>query len=90
MIRILVPALTAIALILPAAAQDVPVRKKRQIDPNQMVCEKEEVLGSRLAVRKVCMTRAQWDERRKIDRETVQATQTQRCVAMNGACSGAQ
>ena len=29
-------------------------------DPNERVCEKQTVVGSRLAVRRVCATRAEW------------------------------
>ena len=61
-------------------------RSKKKGDPNEMVCEKQEVLGSRLAVKRVCMTRAQWAERRQLDREVVQRTQTGLCVPKGGVC----
>jgi predicted secreted protein len=44
-------------------------------DPNQVICEKQEVLGSRLAVRRVCMTRSQWAEQRRTDSDLVQKSQ---------------
>ena len=73
----------AITSALPSAAKD---RKPR--DPNEMVCENEEVLGSRLATRRICMTRAQWAEKRRDDRAAIDRSQTQKCVAMGGACTG--
>jgi hypothetical protein len=61
--------------------------KKKARDPNETVCEQEDVLGSRLATRRVCMTRAQWAEKRRDDRALVDRSQTQLCVAMGGQCS---
>ena len=61
--------------------------KKKTRDPNETVCEQEEVLGSRLATRRVCMTRAQWAEKRRDDRALIDRSQTQLCVAMGGQCS---
>lgn len=61
--------------------------KKKARDPNETVCETEEVLGSRLATRRVCMTRAQWAEKRRDDRALVDRSQTQLCVASGGECS---
>lgn len=63
-------------LVAPAAAEESagsPARKKR--DPNALVCERQEVLGSRLKKRKVCMTRAQWAEQRRSDRDLVHQSQ---------------
>ena len=51
-------ALIAYALAVPAAAQAGPSKKKG--DPNEIVCEKHEVLGTRLATKRVCKTRAEW------------------------------
>ena len=61
--------------------------KKKARDPNETVCETEDVLGSRLATRRVCMTRAQWAEKRRAERALVDRSQTQLCVASGGQCS---
>ncbi len=37
-------------------------------NPNEVVCEKIEVIGSRLIAKRVCATRAQWAERRLQER----------------------
>lgn len=77
--------LIGLALTLPAAAQDAaPSHGKKARDPNEVICEKQEVLGSRLATRKICMTRSQWDEQRHSDRELLEKSQTNGCVAGAG------
>ncbi|CUS46678.1 MAG: hypothetical protein V4610_08635 [Pseudomonadota bacterium] len=75
--------LAAVASLMPAplAAEqknDAGTASKKR-DPNQMVCENQEVLGSRLAVKKICMTRSQWAEQRRTDREMVQQSQVSGC-----------
>jgi len=62
------PATTSAA---PAAAAD-----KKAPKPNKdgMICKKEAVLGSRMPSR-LCMTQAQWDERKATDRDMVDQAQ---------------
>lgn len=53
-------------------------------DPNQKICEDVTEIGSRIAKKRVCATRAEWALRRKADREVVddiQRAQTRPCVA---------
>jgi hypothetical protein len=69
-----------VAIGTPAASEPSPKPKKG--DPNEIVCEKIETLGSRVATKKVCATRAEWAEKRKLDREAVD--QAQRMA--NGPC----
>lgn len=60
-------------------AQAPSVQSARTVaDPNEVVCEKQEVTGSRLASRRVCKTRAQWAEARQLDRQEVERAQTSR------------
>ena len=79
-------AIVSFASALPADAQNsaTPTAKKKA-DPNEIVCEKQEVLGSRLATRRVCMTRSEWAERRRADRDLVARSQTNSCVR-NAGC----
>ena len=58
----------------PALAGD---GERRARDPNEVICEKQTVLGTRLAIRKVCGTRAEWDEKRRLDKEAIDKAQTQ-------------
>jgi hypothetical protein len=58
-----------------ATSASAKPRDDKDRDPNKVVCEKQEVLGSRLATRRVCMTRAEWTEKRRADRDMVQKSQ---------------
>ena len=81
-----VPALAATAYVAaawPAAAQQV----RRPADSNQKICQVITPVGSRVAAKKICATRAEWDARKKDDREAVERVQTQRCMsAASGPC----
>lgn len=57
-------------------------RSAKKGDPNEVVCEKIEVIGSRVAAKRVCGTRAEWAEKRKADREVTDQAQR----AANGPC----
>lgn len=50
-------------------------------DPNQIICEKIEEIGSRLSVKRVCMSRAQWAEQRRLNRSEIEHAQQTRCNA---------
>lgn len=58
--------------------------KRKAPDPNEVICKKEDVLGSRLQSRKVCRTRAEWAEQRQIDRHNVERSQTGSCQRQAG------
>ena len=62
-------------------AQQQPSSRKDEM--NQVVCETQEVLGSRIATQRICKTRAQWLEDRRADRMEIDRVQTQR-----GSCDG--
>ena len=51
---------------------------KKPPDPNEIVCEKQKDTGSRLAMHKVCMTRGEWAEQRRLDRQAIEKIQVQR------------
>ncbi len=67
--------LTCVAAV-PASAQ--ADKSKAAPDPNEVICEKQKELGSRLSTKRVCMTRAQWAERRLLDRQELEKVQTNR------------
>lgn len=85
MIRIASAVIAAASLLsiaaAPAAAKE---EKSKPRDPNEVVCKKEDVLGSRLQTRKVCMTRAEWAEQRQITRQDVHRTQIGSCQRQAG------
>jgi hypothetical protein len=43
-----------------------------------VICEKQEVIGSRLARKKVCHTRAEWADLKLQDRQELERAQTRR------------
>jgi hypothetical protein len=55
---------------------DQPISKSAK-DPNEQICKKETILGSRLTTRRVCWTRAEWEEKQRLDREAIEKAQTQ-------------
>ena len=57
----------------PAAAAD-------QSNPDQKICEKITVTGSRLATRTVCATKREWDQRRLEERQLLERSQLSACV----------
>lgn len=62
-------------------ASEAPATTAKKVkDPNEKVCETQGVLGSRLATRRVCATRAEWQERRMRERDIIDRTQSQRCA----------
>jgi len=81
-----VAAAAAMLSAMPAWAGDNKnTTSKVAKDPNEMVCEKQEVLGSRVASKKVCMTRAEWAERKRLERLEIDKAQVGR-----GSCDGCQ
>ena len=67
-------------LLLGMQTASVPARtglgvEKIPADPNERVCEDVKVIGSRLAVRRVCATRAEWKIKRQQDREVLDDAQ---------------
>ena len=67
-----------------------PSSKRPPADPNEKVCEDITMVGSRLATKRICATRAEWAARKRDDREMVEKIQTQICVInpATGACNG--
>jgi hypothetical protein len=79
------PAIAASALAqAPPGAQPAQQNVQRTLDPNEVICEKQSVVGSRLTHRKVCLTRSQWDDARRQDRQEVEKAQTQRGMSGGG------
>jgi hypothetical protein len=64
----------AVGMVSAASAADE--KKKDTKDPNRIICEKQEALGSRLQAKRVCMTAEQWAQKRREDRQMVDRAQT--------------
>jgi predicted secreted protein len=77
--------MAALLVAVPAAAQTAAAPSPAPAtatgsaqDLNKIICEKQEVIGSRLATRRVCMTRAEWADRKLQDRQEIERVQVQR------------
>lgn len=74
-------ALIPVALAAAAAAAAADPR----FDPNQLICRSEPEPGSRLMGHRRCLTRAQWVERSRLERQYVEKAQTTRTFC-GGIC----
>lgn len=83
--RILAP-LGALVSSLLIAAQPISAQGPIQRDQNAKVCEIVIPVGSRLATKKICATRAEWDDKRRQDREAVEKAQVVQCKVIPGRC----
>ena len=73
---IAIAAMFANGLLAGSAIAQQPVTQQAQKpNPNERVCENITLVGSRLAVKRLCGTRAEWEERRRLDREVVEQAQ---------------
>jgi len=65
-----------VAVATPAAARAAApaqtAANPTQLDPNQIVCVRRDVTGSRLASTKECHTRAEWAERKTTGEEQLE------------------
>lgn len=79
--------LSALALLITPvmaaaqAAQQTPPAKqqpgKSTDSASEIVCQKFEATGSRIAVKRVCMTRSQWADQQRLEQQEIQEAQTQ-------------
>lgn len=75
-----VMALTATAALgqLPSGSSDAPrARQGGAGDPNQIVCVRQNEVGSRLARRRVCRTRSEWQQHQAEFKREVESAQQQ-------------
>lgn len=77
------PAVSAAQTAAPAPAQQPP-----QADPKERICETVTVIGSRLGKKRVCASRAEWQEMRLRDRQEVEKIQMSPCVRQTNSSSG--
>ena len=71
-------ALAAFSATSATAASQEPRQSsttKKRADAGDVVCERVTVLGSRLAAKRVCMTRLEWQEKKTLDREFIERAQ---------------
>ena len=86
----LVRAVFAVALISGASVSlaqtsadttaTAPASKAEADHLNEVVCQKQEVTGSRLSKKRICKTRSQWADQQMQDRQEIERVQTQRSI----------
>lgn len=69
---------TSVAQVKKQQAATTQQGAVKALDPNEIVCEKTEEIGTRLATKRTCMTRAEWAEQKRLTRQTVEQVQVQR------------
>ncbi len=85
----MVAPLAGCLLATAALAQTQPAQPQPQASSrNEKVCENIVVTGSRLATKRFCGTRAEWEDRRRQDREAVEAAQRSPCVLQRNGMNG--
>lgn len=71
---------TAVLAHQPAAPRaDSNANQNAAHDPNEVVCQRIQALGSRLAYGRMCKTRAEWDIQRRADRMDTERAQLRLC-----------
>lgn len=60
--------LFGLAALTAAAAQGAPAKKD---DPDKVICRTLPELGSRLAEKRVCLTREQWRQQKDIEQQNL-------------------
>lgn len=93
MVRTAIFLALAASAVTPATAQITfgdtapaqPANAKAK-DPNKVICERQEEMGSRLGGKKVCKTAAEWQEERAAQRRVLEDTQRQ--ATSTGAPAG--
>lgn len=55
-------------------------RVRPPADPNQKVCEDITMVGSRLATKRICATRAEWAAQKQRDKDEVDRIQRSPCM----------
>jgi hypothetical protein len=78
--RCAIAALSAASIVAPAYAEPPSSSQRPSADPNERVCQDIIQTGSRLAKKRFCGTRQEWEDKRRQDREATEKAQTQLCV----------
>jgi len=85
--------LAAIGLIVSATAPAQVITSYRtnnpsplKGDPNRIVCQKEETIGTRLGAKKICLPIAEWQARQATDRDQTERVQSGTRVCANPPC----
>jgi hypothetical protein len=83
-----------LALTVPVASPAIAFADEKKApeastpDPNEKVCENITLVGSRLAKKRVCATRAEWADRKLQDRQAIDRAQVGACMPQATGAKG--
>jgi len=72
--------LTPSAALAQAPSEAAASSARGELDPEQIVCRRQREIGTRIVIRRDCMTRAQWDEHQRLTRQNVDRAQLTRII----------
>ena len=82
-----IAALAALLSAVPSTGAPAPDPAKaaapKAADPNERICENIIATGSRIASRRYCAPRSEWEAKKRDDRAVIEQVQTR----LNGPCS---
>ena len=70
------------------STQSVPASNTNVGNKNEKICENITPVGSRIATKRFCGTRAEWEDRRRQDREAIENAQRSPCVLTQNSGTG--
>jgi hypothetical protein len=73
--KVLTIGTASILLAAPSYAQQPSSSNRVSADPNERICEDIIAVGSRLATKRICATRAEWEAQKKADRDVIEDAQ---------------
>ena len=73
---------------LTQSTQTAPATNTNVGNKYEKICENIIPIGTRLATKRFCGTRAEWEDRRRQDREAVENAQRSPCVLTHNSGSG--
>lgn len=83
----LIGSVVLVALALAGAESRKQVAPNHNVgDPNERICEKITPIGSRVATKRFCGTRAEWAERKLQDKQALEKAQLSPCVRNGTTC----
>ena len=71
-----------------SSSQPSSSQQKPAADPDERICEDVTQTGSRLATKRFCATRAEWEDKKRQDREAVEKAQMSPCVLTHNGSGG--
>ncbi|GAA4749163.1 hypothetical protein GCM10023264_14240 [Sphingomonas daechungensis] len=84
----LLAVLASSPLLAGEPAQSVPATNTNVGPKDEKICENITPIGSRLATKRFCGTRAEWEDRKRQDREAIENAQRSPCMLTHNSGTG--